>query len=264
MKSIHATKSRAGRRVPTATHPLTGLPVCFRVRPALLLLLLSGSCGVAQAKEYFNPAFLDDGSGQTIDLSAYETAGGVAEGSYLVDIWMNDRQASTRQVRFSKAANGDVIPELTPAMLKGMGVAIDRIETLKALPADKPVGDLKTVIPGATVTFSMAKLRLDLTVPQVDMLEQADGTVDPSLWDEGVPAAMFSYMMSGSQTKMDGQYGSDDSTSSSLFGTLNGGLNMGAWRLRSTMTASQYKNSGNGNDTTTSTTDFSNTYVQRD
>ncbi|CAI1730978.1 Outer membrane usher protein fimD precursor [Serratia fonticola] len=264
MKSIHATKSRAGRRVPTATHPLTGLPVCFRVRPALLLLLLSGSCGVAQAKEYFNPAFLDDGSGQTIDLSAYETAGGVAEGSYLVDIWMNDRQASTRQVRFSKAANGDVIPELTPAMLKGMGVAIDRIDTLKALPADKPVGDLKTVIPGATVTFSMAKLRLDLTVPQVDMLEQADGTVDPSLWDEGVPAAMFSYMMSGSQTKMDGQYGSDDSTSSSLFGTLNGGLNMGAWRLRSTMTASQYKNSGNGNDTTTSTTDFSNTYVQRD
>lgn len=109
-----------------------------------------------------------------------------------------------------------------------MGVATDRIDALKALPADKPMGDLKALIPGATVTFSMAKLRLDLTVPQVDMLEQADGTVDPSLWDEGVPAAMFSYMLSGSQTKMDGQYGMSDSTSDSLFGTVSGGINLGA------------------------------------
>ncbi|WP_458664343.1 fimbria/pilus outer membrane usher protein [Enterobacter ludwigii] len=264
MKTLINPGPRHGRIAGMRLHPLTGLPVCFRVRPVLIMLLLTGSCGAAQAKEYFNPAFLDDGSGQAVDLSAYETAGGVAEGSYLVDIWMNGQQASTRQVRFSKSDKGEVIPELTPSMLKGMGVATDRIEALKALPADKPMGDLKALIPGATVTFSMAKLRLDLTVPQVDMLEQADGTVDPSLWDEGVPAAMFSYMLSGSQTKMDGQYGMSDSTSDSLFGTVSGGINLGAWRLRSTMTGSQYKNSGNGNDSTTSTTDFSNTYVQRD
>ncbi|MBC3252322.1 fimbrial biogenesis outer membrane usher protein [Serratia fonticola] len=264
MKTINAAARMSTRRTPTSVNSLTGLPACFRLRPVLILLVLTGSCGPLQAKDYFNPAFLDDGSGQAVDLSAYETAGGVAEGSYLVDIWMNGKQASTRQVRFSKVADGSVIPELTPTMLKGMGVAVDKIETLKKLPVDKPVGDVKAVIPGATVEFSMAKLRLDLTVPQVDMLEQADGTVDPSLWDEGVPAMMFSYMMSGSRTTMDGQYGMDDSTSDSLFGTVNGGVNLGAWRLRSTMTASQYKNRGNGNDTTTSTTDFSNTYLQRD
>ncbi|MGF6188998.1 fimbria/pilus outer membrane usher protein [Serratia sp. 2723] len=264
MKNIHATGAANGHRAETPVHPLTGLPMCFRVRPVLAMLLLTGSCSAVQAKDYFNPGFLDDGSGQTIDLSAYETAGGVVEGTYLVDIWMNGKQVSTRQVHFSKVADGSVIPELTPDMLKAMGVATDRIETLKGVAVDKPVGDLKTAVPGATVEFSMATLRLDLTVPQVDMLEQADGTVDPSLWDEGVPAGMFSYMLSGSRTNMDGQYGMENSTSDSLFGTINGGLNLGAWRLRSTMTASRYKSSGNGNDTTTSTTDFSNTYLQRD
>ncbi|WP_185860227.1 fimbria/pilus outer membrane usher protein [Enterobacter asburiae] len=264
MKNIHATGAGNGHRAETPVHPLTGLPVCFRVRPVLVMLLLTGSCGAVQAKDYFNPSFLDDDSGQAVDLSAYETAGGVVEGTYLVDVWMNGKQDSTRQVHFSKGADGSVIPELTPDMLKAMGVATDRIETLKGLPKDKPVGDLKVAVPGATVEFSMAKLRLDLTVPQINMLEQADGTVDPSLWDEGVPAMMFSYMLNGSQTKMDGQYGTGNATSDSLFGTLNGGVNLGAWRLRSTMTASQYKNSGNGNDTTTTTTDFSNTYIQRD
>ncbi|EPE7789826.1 fimbria/pilus outer membrane usher protein [Yersinia enterocolitica] len=264
MKNIHAAEFSAGQPAQTPVHPLTRSPVCFRIHTVLAMLLLTGSCGVVQAKDYFNPSFLDGDNGQVVDLSAYETAGGVAEGSYLVDIWMNGKQVSTRLVRFNKTADGSVIPELTPVMLKGMGVATDRIDTLKALPVDKPVGDLKGAIPGATVVFSMEKLRLDLTAPQVDMLEQADGTVDPSLWDEGVPAAMFSYMLSGSRTKMDGQYGMSESTSDSLFGTVNGGINLGAWRLRSTMVGSRYQTRGNGNTTTTSTTDFNNTYLQRD
>src|SRR5690606_4601107 len=238
----------------------------FRLHPvaAMVLCLTGMASSDVQAADYFNPSFLDDGSGTPVDLSAYETAGAVPEGSYLVDVYMNQQMVSTRQVTFSKGKDGEVRPELTAGMLKNMGVAMARIPALKAASDDQPVSDLTATIPGSTVKFSLAKLRLDLTVPQADMLAQANGTVDPSLWDEGMPGMMFNYMLSGSRSDMDGQYGQSDSHSDSLFGTVTGGANLGAWRLRSTWNYSDSTTSGGSYNSSQTTQQFSNTYVQRD
>lgn len=236
----------------------------FRPNVLTFYLLLSGLIGpCAHARDYFDPSFLSDGSGTPVDLSAYETAGSIPEGTYLVDIYMNQQRQATRQVRFVKDAKGEVIPELTPAMLKEMGVANDRLEKIKGLPVDKPVGDLKDVIPGATVTFTMASLKLDLTVPQIDMDVNAAGAVDPKLWDEGVPALMFSYNLSGSRNRMTGDYGSGGSTSQNVFGSANGGINLGAWRLRSSATYSRNDSQGYYH-SSSSQFQTGDTYLQRD
>lgn len=243
----------------------TGGPVIFRYSPLAMLLCLGGVTSTsALAQDYFNPSFLDDGSGTPVDLSAYETPGAVPEGTYLVDVYMNQQMIYTRQTRFVKGAGGNVGPELTVGDLRRMGVATDRLPSLKGMDDGGVIKDLPTAVPGATVTFSLAKLRLDLTVPQADMLEQANGAIDPSLWDEGMPGMMFNYMLSGSRNDMDGQYGSQGSHSSSIFGTVNGGANLGAWRLRSTWNYSNSSTSGSGYDSTQSQSQFMNTYVQRD
>ncbi|AYA08386.1 fimbrial biogenesis outer membrane usher protein [Rahnella aquatilis] len=240
-------------------------PVRFRPRPLVVALCLSGLCGAsAQAQDYFDPSFLDDGSGTKVDLSAYATAGAIPEGTYLVDVYMNQQLNARRQVRFAKDVKGDVVPDLTPAMLLDMGVATGRIPAFTGLPADKPVGDLKALIPESTVTYSMAKLRLDITVPQASMDEAVAGRVDPKLWNQGVPALIMGYNLSGSKNWIDASNGSSGSNSQSLFGSVNGGANLGAWRLRSTLTANSYQNSGNGYNSTSSSSQFNNTYVQRD
>ncbi|WP_436883515.1 fimbria/pilus outer membrane usher protein [Enterobacter asburiae] len=237
----------------------------WRPHPVMVSLCLAGLAALpAQAKDYFNPAFLDDGSGQAVDLSAYEQAGTVPEGDYLVDVFMNQSMAFTRQVHFARTDKGDVLPVLTLGQLKSAGVAIDRVEALKGRAADTVIKDIRETIPGATVKFDMSRLRLDLTVPQTDMLVRADGTVDPSLWDEGVPGAMFSYMMSGSRSETDGYAGMSGSHSDSLFGSVNGGLNLGAWRLRSNFSYNQSNSNGQGYSSSTRNSQFSNTYVQRD
>lgn len=239
----------------------------WRLKPLTVALCLCGAGSASvQAKDYFDPSFLGD-AGTQVDLSAYESAGSTPEGSYLIDIYMNQLMSTTRQVRFVKDDKGDkgeVVPELTPEMLRGMGVALDRIPAFKGLPDDKPVGDLKKLIPDATVTFNMSKLRLDLTVPQVDMDAAIAGQVDPKLWDEGVPAAMFSYNMSGSRNWMDGSNGSPSSTSQNLFGSANGGLNLGPWRLRTSGTVSQSQNDSGSNHYSQTDSQLNDTYVQRD
>lgn len=237
----------------------------FHLHPLMLVLLMAGmTCSWrAVARDYFDPSFLSD-SGMAVDLSAYETAGAIPEGTYLVDLYMNQQKQSTRQLRFVKGADGAVIPELTPAMLKAMGVAVDRLEKVKALPVDKPLGDLKGVIPAATVKFDLPALRLDITVPQVDMDASVAGRVDPALWDEGVPALLFSYNLNGSRNRMTAGDPGNGSTSQSLFGSASGGINLGAWRLRSSVTYSHNEIHGDDYDYTVSQTHRGDTYLLRD
>lgn len=236
----------------------------FRLHPLMVCLVLAGitGCLPAQAKDYFDPSFLNDGSGTPVDLSAYETAGAIPEGTYMVDVYLNQVKQFTRQMAFVKDANGQVNPQLTPAMLQKMGVLTSHIDGLKGLAADKPLGDLTKLIPASTVQFSMATLRLDITVPQVDVDQQVAGQVDPALWDEGMPALLFSYNLNGSQNRMTGE--GRGNTTRNLFGSVTGGANLGAWRLRSTMTRTEGWSNGYGDQSHYAQTQFNNTYLQRD
>lgn len=241
--------------------PLTGV----HLHPfAMALCLLGLNSTGARAQDYFDPSFLGGEGSASVDLSAFGTPGGVAEGTYLVDVYMNNKMQYTRQMRFVRDTKDKVIPELTPDMLRYMGVDIAQLPAFKGLPADKPVGDLATLIPDATVAFDMGALRLNLTVPQVNMdPSMADG-MDPSLWDEGVPAAVLNYNVNGSKTRSNGSGESEGTHSDNLFGWLNGGLNAGAWRLRSSFSYSRNTMSSRYYDTAYSQSQFSNTYLQRD
>ncbi|RRD55694.1 outer membrane usher protein, partial [Escherichia coli] len=75
--------------------------------------------------------------------------------------------------------------------------------------------------------------------------------VDPSLWENGINAAMLSYNVNAYHSE------SPDRKNDSVYAAFNGGMNLGAWRLRATGNYS-WRNDSDSN------YDFQNRYLQRD
>lgn len=57
----------------------------------------------------------------------------------------------------------------------------------------------------ATTDLRFSKLQLNVSIPQAALSTAARGWVDPSEWDEGVPAALLNYNLSGSNTGATGK-----------------------------------------------------------
>ncbi|MCW7760728.1 fimbria/pilus outer membrane usher protein [Photorhabdus luminescens] len=249
----------------------SGQPGSFRPRPVYLCLLcsLTATALPASAREYFNPAFLmgADGERSHVDLSAYETAGYVAPGRYLVDVYINQNKVDNREIEF-RLVNNHLQPVLTVAQLEEYGVNVRGLPAFKGKTNDSLITDLTKQIPQARATLDFARLRLDLSVPQIAMQPHHSGMVDPSLWDNGIPAFLMNYTVNGSEGRYDSQGAGGGSRSRNLFASFRNGLNLGPWRLRSTQTYSynRQRNEGSAGFSTPAQTQWqvSNTYLQRD
>lgn len=224
---------------------------------ALFVLL---SCQGAWAEDYFDPGLLLLGTGNSeVDLSTFAHAGGVAAGNYPVTIFVNQREAVSRDLTFSKNAQGNVAPELTPELLDALGVNVNQLPALKDLPKNQPVANLATLIPQSTVKFDLSRLRLDISIPQIAMQPGKDSQSNPELWDDGIPAMLFNYNLSAGRNEQ--TLNNDSRATNNLFANVQTGANAGAWRLRSTITYSHSDAEGSNNNNGTR---FSNTYLSRD
>ncbi|MCX5573194.1 fimbrial biogenesis usher protein [Enterobacter sp. E-TC7] len=182
------------------------------------------------AENIFNPAFLSADPDAVADLSRFQN-GNQAPGQYRVDIWVNDIFQSSQDVTFvvdttdqSSLDDTGLRPQLPLKMVKSMGLNVTAIPELTASNPDATI-DIARVIPGAHTEFAFDQQRLNITVPQVAMLNTARGYIPPSRWDEGITALMFNYTFSGSDTH-------DDESNRNYFLGLNSGFNYGPWRLR--------------------------------
>lgn len=228
--------------------------------------LLASSCPV-MARDYFDPGLLSLGGTQpaTVDLSAFETAGQIPSGTYTVSLFVNQVDRGQHTLTFDADSQGKVQPQLTPDFLHELGINTGALPAFVNLPKNEPVKDLSALIPESMSRFDLAQLRLDLSIPQIAMQPNAQGSVDPALWDDGIPALIFNYNLNGGRNWQKAQSGLDTSTQTNLFGSILSGANWQAWRLRSTMTYTRNSSSlGQTASQTTQRTDFTNTYLQRD
>nr|WP_208450374.1 fimbria/pilus outer membrane usher protein [Burkholderia anthina] len=180
-----------------------------------------------QAAE-FNEMFLKKGDGP-VELSYFETGSSVAPGIYDVDVSLNGRRAKRESVLFKTDASGEVRPVITYGLLKVLGVNVTRLEREHKLEpglADDAPVELGSLADGASASFDVGALALDVSVPQAYAPMQTRGYVDPSLWDEGITAAYSNYQANFSHDT-DSGYRSDYG-----YIGLRNGLNIGAWRLR--------------------------------
>lgn len=208
-----------------------------------LLVSLALFSSDAQAELYFAPEFISDDASMVADLTRLQKEGAQLPGNYQVDIYINGTQNVSRSVLFKDAPAGTDKNEvhdstglmacLTRDDLDELGVDIRQLR----LDADEP--DNACVSPGkyipeAFTAFDFQRMRLDVSVPQAAMRNSARGYISPERWDEGINAALLNYSYSGSQSQ--GRFG--DSRSSYL--NLDGGLNIGPWRLRDQRTWNEY------------------------
>ncbi|HBE9180055.1 TPA: fimbrial biogenesis outer membrane usher protein [Serratia fonticola] len=197
----------------------------------------------AQARDYFNPAMLeiDNPHQGSTDLTVFEDGANQAPGTYRVDIYLNNEQQDTRDVEFrmQKDASGkeSLQPCLSVASLNAMGVKTDLFPG---------VGDAKAQcanlsgIPQASAEFRFSAQQLLLSIPQAAISQKARGYVPESQWDEGIPAMLLNYSLSGSNNYARNGDGRDDN---SQYANLRPGINVGPWRVRNYTT---YNRDSNG------------------
>ncbi|RKU04167.1 usher CupC3 [Burkholderia sp. Nafp2/4-1b] len=176
----------------------------------------------------FNEMFLKKGDGP-VELTYFERGSSVAPGVYDVDVSLNQRRAKRESILFKADASGEVRPVITYGLLKSLGVDVKRLERehkLEAALDDNAIVDLDVLVEGASSSFDVGTLTVDVSVPQIYAPGQSRSVVDPSLWDEGVVAAYSNYQANFSHDT-DSGYRSDYG-----YLGLRNGVNIGAWRLR--------------------------------
>ncbi|PPA01408.1 ferrous iron transporter B, partial [Pseudomonas sp. MWU12-2312b] len=184
-------------------------------------------------------------------LNALVNLHDLGPGRYWVDIEVNQMHFGQREIEFVQSPAGDrLLPCLSGELLDQMGVRLDSLAEPDLLHA--VCVDLLALIPGAEIDFDASKLLLSLSIPQIAMRRDARDQVDPARWDQGINAAFFSYQASAQQgsSRYRGRHNTDD-----LY--LNGGVNLGPWRLRSNQSLRQ-------NDDGNREWKRAYTYVQRD
>jgi len=243
---------------------------------ALLSLLVSQK---GWADNYFNPAFLSTDTSKVADLSRFE-GNNQAPGVYRVDVYLNGTFVSSQDIAFKAADKKEAAPAssaatknaamqpssgsddsgLTPSLpvklLDTMGVNLQVIPKLaKASPESRV--NIESVIPAATTNFDFEHQRLDISIPQAALHNNARGYIPPEQWDEGVNALLMNYNFTGSNSS---DHSEGDSAQNSYFLGLNSGMNLAAWRVRDYSTWS-YNSTSQDNK---SDWQHINTYVERD
>lgn len=154
----------------------------------------------------------------------------VIPGVYQVDVFLNNKFISRKDIEFKTQSDAKVEPCIDDAFLDSL--------SLLSPPEAMPAGciPLSARINGAFTQFDTSKLRLDISIPQALLKRTARGYVDPKNWDAGNTIAFANYNTSSS-------YSSRSDTTSTYLG-LNSGINLGLWRVRQQSSYNYDENSG--------------------
>ncbi|MEQ1974782.1 fimbria/pilus outer membrane usher protein [Xenorhabdus sp. SGI240] len=207
------------------------------------------------AQDYFRSSALElDDTQSVIDLSVFSFPGGQLPGQYQVNIFLNGKEKDTKQVNFIKLKNGKLSPQLTVDDLKQYGVKMSVFPALMKLSPEQVIDDISEYILQASTSFDFYEQRLDISIPQAVLDNQARDTVASHLWQHGETAFLMSYNFSGSENY------NKNIKKQSYFLNLQSGINIGAWRIRN-QSVYNYHSGKNKDESRFSSI---NSYIQRD
>lgn len=189
----------------------------------------------AYAEEvYFDPGLLSPVNGsETLADTALLAQGAQPPGEYRVHIFVNGEPALTSSVRFELDENKKLYPCLGFSAFRKLGVDMSKIKSTSGdNDATKGCVAMQEYFPDARVKFDFANLKLDIKLPQTVLLDEAQEGVPQEEWDDGVPALITSYQISGQQQLSQ----RDDINGNQAYANLTNGINLGAWRFRNNST----------------------------
>ena len=172
-------------------------PLFSQVAPAATVLPTAASPAAAknqpgQDAVEFSSAFTGTGK-SSVDISRFETGATVLPGSYNVDIFVNEARVERRNMEFRAIAGAtNAEPCFTYAEMVRFGVDVSKLDPVAVNPRNVCIA-IREVSPDATARMDMGELRLDVSIPQASMKNNARGYVSPDLWDDGETALLVGY-----------------------------------------------------------------------
>lgn len=198
-----------------------------------LTLALLALCQPVSADDEFNLRILelDTPLENTSTLKNFIGNNSLLAGNYPTTIMWGKDVLDKRTLAFALSEDKQqLLPQLTKADLRDLGVKVDTLPDMKDLDDGVLVDDISRFIDQARYDFNQDNQTLNLVIPQIYRDQAAAGAINPKYWDDGASAAWASYQLSGSQQQTD-----SGKTSSTWLG-LDSGINLGAWRLRNSST----------------------------
>ncbi len=197
----------------------------------LCVPMLVNAADLAQENEkaVFNSDFLI-GDAKKVDIDRFKYSNPVLPGEYNVDVYINDTWHGKRRLTF-KAPNpkDNATTCFTSNELMKFGVKTDILKsTVSDLNSDQCL-KIESWVDGAFYNFDSSNLRMDISIPQVAMQINAQGYIDPSLWDRGINAAYLSYS-ANAYRGFSNLPGSRDNTQA--FSSISAGANLAGWQFR--------------------------------
>lgn len=199
-----------------------------RPSPLLVMLIaLTMSCEAAE-EVTFNAGFLNPNL-EAIDVSQFNKGNPLYAGSYLSDIYINQNLSGRLMVRL-----GQVTDQAEPQLCLDMALLNQgHVNTEQLTPAlnqrlQDPAECVtpEQISPELSWHYAIAELALHLVIPQSLQLRADRAGVPPEQWSWGEPMVSLGYDLNDYHSDYAGQ-----SYTSRYLG-LNGGANLGNWRLR--------------------------------
>jgi outer membrane usher protein len=179
----------------------------------------------------FDADFFPAGMAPKVDLSRFEKGNVVLPGDYYGDIRLNMRWRARGDITFANPPGSDEAqPCFDAAMLTSYGVDLKKVAADSVAKGKLPIpqgrfcASLGDYIPDASTSFDVGAQILSISVPQIYESRMAQGYVDPSQWDAGINAAVFSYNANLYSS------GNGRQETSGYLG-LNASMNFGSWHL---------------------------------
>ncbi|MGN8006861.1 fimbria/pilus outer membrane usher protein [Acinetobacter sp. 22301] len=184
----------------------------------------------APVEAEFDSAFLI-GDAQKVDISRFKYGNPVLPGEYNVDVYVNGQWFGKRRMVFKALdPNKNAVTCFTGTNLLEYGVKQEILSKHTTLQKENnSCYKIEEWVENAFYEFDTSRLRVDISIPQVALQKNAQGYVDPSVWDRGINAGFLSY--SGSAYKTFNQ-SNDQSETTNAFMGVTAGLNIAGWQLR--------------------------------
>lgn len=177
----------------------------------------------------FDSVFLI-GDAQKVDISRFKYGNPVLAGEYNVDVYINGNWFGKRRMMFrSSEQDQNAFTCFSASSLLEYGVKQDVLVNRTGSNTPDACYKIEEWIENAYYDFDTSRLRIDISIPQVALQKNAQGYVDPSIWDRGVNAGFLSY--SGSAYKTFNRL-NDHKESTNAFMAITAGANIAGWQLR--------------------------------
>ncbi len=230
--------------------PINGIR--FKPLALWLGLLIPQAYAAATNNQFeFDDSMLVGSAKEQNSIARFNQANAVEPGTYQVDIFVNGDFFTRKSLVFTTTEQGQVSACLSPESLLDAGILPSAIKTAKEA---SHCQSLEQQVEGASSRFDFARLRLDLSVPQLLMKREARGAVPHSDLSAGETVAFTNYDTNYYRTKASGN------TTDSIYLGLNSGINLGLWQFRQQSSYTSY-NSDKG--TSSNQWNSIRTYVQR-